>query len=412
MKSKYFFLVGLPLIGCLPSCGQKPEGKEDRLEQGVSGPVETLDPNTSYKPAFAGQTRVPAVRTATAWQAEIVTKDLNRPWGIVLLPDGRLLISEKQGRLRIVSKDGVVGGVIRGLPAVNDAGQGGLLDVVLDPDYSNNRTVYWSFSEHLSDGNVTAVGKGVLSADERQIENARVIYRALPAYGGTLHYGSRLAFDRQGFLYVSTGERSDLATRPQAQDLRSALGKVLRLTKEGQAAPNNPFIGRSGALPEIFTYGHRNVQGLAIHPETGALWENEFGPRGGDELNLIEAGKNYGWPIISYGIEYSGEPIGAGLTQREGLEQPVYYWDPVLSPSGMTFYASNFLPEWKGNLFICGLNSNHIARLVLAGNRVIGEERLLQKEHQRFRDIAEGSDGELFAITDEGRLYRIARKSR
>jgi aldose sugar dehydrogenase len=295
------------------------------------------------------------------------------------------------------------------LPAVISAGQGGLLGVAIAPDYTTNRMVYWAFSENLAEGNLTAVAKGRLSADERRIENATVIYRATPAYDGTLHYGGRILVDRSGNLVVSTGERSDMETRPQAQDLNSGLGKLVRITKDGQPAPGNPFAGREGARPEIYSYGHRNVQSLAFHPATGDLWEGEMGPRGGDEINLIEAGKNYGWPTITYGIEYNGNKIGAGITQKAGMEQPVYYWDPVLSPSGMTFYNSDHIPGWKNNLFICGLNSNHIARLVIRDNKVVGEERLLTGEGQRFRDITQGKDGNLYAVTDAGRLYKIGR---
>jgi glucose/arabinose dehydrogenase len=299
--------------------------------------------------------------------------------------------------------------VITGLPAVNASGQGGLLGVTTDPQFSSNRMVYWAFSENMSGGNLTALAKGTLSADEKRIENVSVIYRATPAYHGTLHYGGRVIFDRSGNLYLSTGERSDMVTRPQAQDLNSALGKIIRITKDGQPAPGNPFIGRAGARPELYSYGHRNVQGLALHPQTGDLWETEMGPRGGDELNLVQAGKNYGWHIITYGIEYSGQKVGAGITQQEGMEQPVYYWDPVLSPSGMTFYSADQVPEWKDNVFICGLNSNHIARLSLRNNKVVGEERLLSSEGQRFRDVAQGKDGALYAVTDEGRLYRLGK---
>jgi glucose/arabinose dehydrogenase len=293
---------------------------------------------------------------------------------------------------------------------VNAAGQGGLLGLAIDPEFANNRMVYWAFSENTPQGNLTAVAKGALSADERRMDNVTVIYRATPAYKGTLHYGSRILIDKSGNLIVSTGERSDLVTRPQSQDLNSALGKIIRITKDGQPASDNPLRGRAGARPELYSYGHRNVQGLAFHPETGDLWENEFGPRGGDELNLIQPGRNYGWPTISYGLEYSGEKIGNGITRQEGMEQPVYYWDPVLSPSGMTFYNSDKMSEWKHNLFITGLNSNHIARLVINNNKVVGEERLLSSEGQRFRDITQGRDDALYAITDEGRLYRIGRK--
>lgn len=373
-------------------------------------PVETRPPNSNYQPAFAGQTRVAGAKTQTPYEGTVLTRSLNRPWGIRSLPDGRLLVTEKSGVMRIVTTTGQVSEAITGLPAVNASGQGGLLGLALDPEFATNRMVYWVFSEALPDGNLTAVAKGRLAQDEKRMENAQVIYRAAPAYKGNLHYGGRVVVNSDGNLFVSTGERSDLATRPQAQQLNSALGKVLRITKNGEAAAGNPFIGRSDARPEIYSWGHRNVQGLALHPVTGDLWESEFGPRGGDELNLIRPGKNYGWATITYGIEYNGQKVGEGITQKTGMEQPVYYWDPVLSPSGMTFYTDNDMPEWKNNLFICGLNSNHIARIIINNNKVVGEERILAGEGQRFRDITEGKDGTLYAVTDEGRLYRIARK--
>ena len=373
-------------------------------------PVETQRANTSYQPAFAGQTRIGGVKTRMSYSGTVVTRELSKPWAIGVLPDGRFLLNEKGGTMRIVTTTGEVGPSISGIPRVNSGGQGGLLGIAIDPDFLNNRMVYWSFSEDQSGGNLTAVAKGRLSADERTMENVSVIYRATPAYNGSLHYGSRIVIGKEGNLYVSTGERSDRETRPQAQHLNSALGKVLRITKDGKPAPGNPFLNNAEARPEIYSYGHRNVQGLAFHPETGDLWENEFGPRGGDELNIIKPGKNYGWPTITYGIEYSGGTIGQGLTQKEGMEQPVYYWDPVFSPSGMTFYSGNEMPEWKNDLFISGLNSNHIARLVIRNNKVVGEERILADEGgQRFRDIAQGEDGALYAITDQGRLYRIAK---
>lgn len=373
-------------------------------------PVEAREPNSDYKPAFPGQTRIGGVKTSTPFEEIILSRDLESPWGIAMLPDGRFLITEKKGTMRIATATGQLSETITGLPAVNPAGQGGLLGLAIDPQFNNNRMVYWLFSENTPDGNLTAVAKGKLSADEKRIENATVIYRATPAYRGTLHYGGRVVIDKEGNLIISTGERSDLVTRPQAQQLNSALGKVIRITKDGKPAAGNPFIGRSDARPEIYSYGHRNVQGLAFHPQTGDLWENEFGPRGGDELNLIRPGKNYGWPVIGYGLEYSGKKVGEGITQKEGMEQPVYYWDPVLSPSGMVFYTGNQIPEWKNNLFICGLNSYHIARLVIRNNKVAGEERILDEEGQRFRDITNGKDGALYTVTDGGRLYRIAKK--
>lgn len=377
-----------------------------------NAPVESNEANTDYPPAFEGQTRATAAKTTTPYEGVIVTKSLTGPWGIVPLPDGRLLITENKGNMRIVDvANGQVNEAITGIPEVDDRGQGGLLGLTLDPNFSSNRMVYWVFSEKAAAGNHTAVAKGRLADDEKTIENAQIIYRAMPTYDGKAHYGGRIVFDNDGNLFVSTGERSDKEIREQSQDLKSTLGKILRITTDGQPVSGNPFEGQSGALPEIYSYGHRNPQGLDFHPETGELWSNEFGPLGGDELNIIKAGANYGWPVITYGIEYSGDEIGNPvIQQKEGMEQPVYYWDPVLSPSGMTFYTGNNIPEWKNNLFITGLNSNHIARIVIKDNKVVGEERILDNEEQRFRDITQGKDGALYAVTDEGRLYKIDKK--
>jgi glucose/arabinose dehydrogenase len=237
-----------------------------------------------------------------------------------------------------------------------------------------------------------------------------VIYQAKPAYKGSLHFGGRVLIAKDGNLFLSTGERSDKVTRPQAQDLNSGLGKVIRITKDGKPAAGNPFAGTADARPEVYSYGHRNVQGLTLHPQTGDLWETEFGPRGGDEVNRVEAGKNYGWPTITYGIEYGGAKIGDAIQQKAGLEQPVYYWDPSISPSGITFYTGKQIAEWKNNLFVSSLSGMHVCRLVIENNKVTGEERLLVDESQRFRDITEGPDGALYAITDGGRLYRIGKK--
>ncbi len=415
MYPKPGFLAAICLGGTfiLASCGQsapKNTGEATADSTVTGAPVETKPANSDYKPAFPGQTRIGSVKSATAYEGKVLSSDLRSPWGITTLPDGRFLITEKKGTMRIATADGKVSDSITGLPPVNPAGQGGLLGLRVDPDFANNRTVYWVFSEALPEGNLTAVAKGKLSADEKKIEGATVIYRATPAYKGTLHYGGRILIDKSGNLVVSTGERSDLETRPQAQDLKSGLGKIVRITKDGKPVAGNPFEGKADARPELYSYGHRNVQGLAFHPATGDLWETEFGPRGGDELNRIEAGKNYGWPTITYGIEYSGKKIGDSIQQKAGLEQPVYYWDPVLSPSGITFYSSDSIPEWKNNLFIAGLSSTHIARLVIENNKVTGEERLLADEKERFRDITEGRDGALYAVTDGGKLYRIYKK--
>jgi glucose/arabinose dehydrogenase len=408
---KIFFCLAIGITLISGECGNKRNStKGTVISDSTFPPVETRPPNANYKPAFPGQTRIAGVKTTTAYETTVLTRQLNKPWGIAVLPDGRLLITEKEGTMRIVNASGHVSDAITGIPKVNARGQGGLLGLTIDPAFNTNRMVYWVFSESTSEGNLTAVAKGKLSADEKSMENATVIYRAHPAYRGTLHYGGRILFDDSGNLFVTTGERSDLVTRPQAQHLNSALGKIVRITKDGQPAAGNPFLNHANAKPEIYSYGHRNIQGIAFHPETGELWENEFGPRGGDEVNIIKPGKNYGWPTITYGIEYSGQKVGEGITQKEGMEQPVYYWDPVLSPSGMTFYRGDEIPEWKNNLFIAGLNSHHIARLVIKNNKVVGEERVLANEGQRFRDIQQGKDGALYAVTDEGKLYRIGKK--
>ncbi len=409
-----FFLSLILIATAFVSCnGAAPSsGQATHSDTTSHPPVETNKANTDYKPAFEGQTRAAGAKTTTPYEGTIVTKSLKAPWGIVSLPDGRLLITENKGNMRIVDvTNGQVSDPITGIPEVDDRGQGGLLGLTLAPDFSSGRMVYWVFSEKVATGNHTAVAKGRLADDEKNIENAQVIYRAKPTYDGTKHYGGRIIFDKDGNLFVSTGERSDKETRSQSQDLKSAFGKILRITTDGQPVAGNPFEGQAGALPEIYSYGHRNTQGLAFHPETGALWNNEFGPLGGDELNLIKPGANYGWPVITYGLEYNGNVIGdPPIQQKDGMEQPVYYWDPVLSPSGMTFYTGDNIPEWKNNLFITGLNSYHIARVIIKDNKVAGEERILAGERQRFRDITQGKDGALYAITDGGRLYKIDKK--
>jgi glucose/arabinose dehydrogenase len=410
LTSLSLLLTGLTITQ--QACGQNTASTQNSASQGNGNlaSVETKEPNSAYKPAFAGQTRIAGVKTTTPYEGKVLTEALKSPWGITSLPDGRLLITQKEGTMRIVTPTGQVGEPITGLPKVNTSGQGGLLGVRVDPDFATNRMVYWVFSDPTPEGNLTAVAKGKLSADEKTIENATVIYQATPAYKGNLHYGGRILIAKDGNLIISTGERSDLVTRPQAQSLNSGLGKVIRITKEGKPASGNPFAGQAGARPELYSYGHRNVQSLAFNPATGDLWEGEFGPRGGDEINRIQPGKNYGWPTITYGIEYAGPKVGAGIQQQDGLEQPVYYWDPSVSPSGMTFYSGNNVPEWNNNLFVGTLSGMHIARLVIENNKVVGEERLLADQYQRFRDITQGKDGALYAITDQGRLYRIDKK--
>lgn len=412
LKRKIFTLIFISsCLMVLISCSKKKNVAVDEPTPTTptpSGPpVENNPANSSYNPAFTGQTRIAGVTTATRIRSGIVTSSLAAPWGIAALPDGRFLINEKAGRMRVVTTTGIVGEAITGIPTVNSAGQGGLLGLCLDPGFASNRIVYWSFSEPAAGGNRTAIAKGRLADNERSIEGATVIFRSSPAYAGTNHYGGRIVFDHSGNLFVSTGERSDNIIRVQAQSLSASIGKVIRITKEGQAVSGNPFIGQAGALAELYSIGHRNPQGLAVHPVTGELWQAEHGPRGGDELNHIQAGENYGWPVITYGLEYSGQPVLTGIQQKEGMAQPVYYWDPVVSPSGMTFYSSDRIPEWRNNLFIGALSGMHIVRLVIENNKVTGEERLLVSEKQRFRDITQGVDGALYAITDQGRLYKI-----
>ena len=372
-------------------------------------PVETQKPNTDYKPTKAGQTRVAGVKTKTAYKVDKMAEKLGLPWAVTPLPDGRLLITERKGSMQILDANGALVKKITGFPEVDASGQGGMLDVALDPNFSKNKMIYWSFSEKNGVGNLMAVAKGELNEAESKVQNPVVIFRATPALKSSMHYGSRLVFDKDGNLFASTGERSILEGRKQAQWLNSGLGKIFKITKDGKPAPGNPFINQKDAMPEIFAYGVRNAQSLDINPATGEVWEAEFGPRGGDEVNIIRAGKNYGWPTITYGLEYSGEKVGDGIQQKEGMEQPVYYWDPVLSPSGMTFYKGNTISEWKNNLFIGGLSSMHIVRLVIENNKVVGEERLLADKKERFRDVAY-FNGMLYAVTDGGNLYRISKK--
>jgi len=372
-------------------------------------PVETQKPNSDYKPTKAGQTRVAGVKTKTAYKVDKMAEKLGLPGAVTPLPDGRLLITERKGSMQILDANGALVKKITGFPEVDASGQGGMLDVALDPNFSKNKMIYWSFSEKNGVGNLMAVAKGELNEAESKVQNPVVIFRATPALKSSMHYGSRLVFDKDGNLFASTGERSILEGRKQAQWLNSGLGKIFKITKDGKPAPGNPFINQKDAMPEIFAYGVRNAQSLDINPATGEVWEAEFGPKGGDEVNIIRAGKNYGWPTITYGLEYSGEKVGDGIQQKEGMEQPVYYWDPVLSPSGMTFYKGNTIPEWKNNLFIGGLSSMHIVRLVIENNKVVGEERLLADKKERFRDVAY-FNGMLYAVTDGGNLYRISKK--
>jgi aldose sugar dehydrogenase len=408
---KFFAIITVLVVTLLSASSfhfRTPDLKRAELDS--LDPVETKSPNSDYKPAFTGQTRTKGVKTNTPYKVEKIAEKLGRPWAITLLPGGRWIVTEKTGFMTIHAADGTLLKKVTGFPEVDAGGQGGLLDVAPDPAFAQNKTIYWSYSEkQASGGNLMAVAKGQLSPDETTILNPTVIFRATPALNSRAHFGSRILFDKDGNMFVSTGERSILDGRRQAQLLSSRLGKIFKITKDGKAAPGNPFLKNNEAMPEIYAYGVRNPQSLAFHPVTGDLWEAEFGPRGGDELNIIKPGKNYGWPTITYGIEYSGNKIGDAIQQQAGMEQPIYYWDPVISPSGMVFYAGNAIPEWKNNLFIGGLSSTHIVRLVIVNNKVVGEERLLEDKKERIRDLAYANNM-LYAVTESGNMYRISKK--
>lgn len=338
---------------------------------------------------------------------ETVARDLQNPWSLTFLPDGRMLVTERPGRLRIVEADGNMSEPIRGLPRISVRGQGGLLDVALDPNFSQNRLLYLSFAEDRGEGrNGTSVARARLSQDGTALEDTQVIFRQEPSYAGTHHFGSRLVFGRDGNLFVTLGERNDL--RDQAQSLNNHLGKIVHIKPTGGAASDNPFLNREDAQPEIWSSGHRNVQSAALNPTTGELWIVEHGARGGDEVNIPQKGKNYGWPVISYGVHYSGRKIGEG-TRKPGLEQPVYYWDPSIAPSGMAFYTGDKFPAWRGSILVGALAGKLVSRLETSGNKVTGEERMLQNLGERIRDVRQGPDGLVYLLTDspQGRILRM-----
>ena len=373
-------------------------------------PVETGPPNVpEFAPAFPGQTRAPAVQTRTRLQVTPVASGFDNPWAIAFLPDRRMLVTEKPtGKLYVVTPTGEKSPAVSGMPRVDGRDQGGLLDVEVAPDYATSQLVYWTYYEPREGGNGLAVARGRL-VDESQprIEALQVIFRMQPTLDSTLHAGGRLVFTPDGTLFVTLGERSILEGRRQARDLASHFGKIVRILPDGSVPKDNPFIGRPGARPEIWSLGHRNVLSAALD-DRSQLWIVEMGPRGGDELNLVEKGKDYGWPTIGYGEEYSGKAIHE-QTQAPGLEQPVYYWDPVISPSGLMIYSGALFPEWKGNLFIGGLSSQALVRLVLQNNRVVGEERLLTDMDARIREVVEGPGGAVYVLTDanNGKLLKL-----
>lgn len=411
MRHARALIAASTLVMSATACNSQEAANAEAAARTARGePAESRPANgTDQAPAFDGQTRAPGVVTHQALAVTTMAEGLNHPWALQQLPSGHWLVTERSGTLRLFAAGGVGLSAISGVPAVHAERQGGLLDVALSPDFATDRLVYFSYAEDRADGNGTTVARARLSTDERSLSDLEVIFRAYPSYSNALHYGSRLVFDREGRLYITLGERSDLETRPQAQDLNSHLGKIIRINADGSVPADNPFVGRNGARPEIWSLGHRNVQGAALNPETGELWAVEHGARGGDEVNIARAGRNYGWPTIAYGIEYRGSSIGDGLTVRDGLEQPTYYWDPVVAPGGVTFYDGEAFPEWRGNLFISGLGSRHLSRLVIEGDRVVGEEWLLTNLNQRIRDVQVAADGALWIVTDDdnGRLIRI-----
>ena len=364
---------------------------------GACAPAEAVD---QVFPSDTGPVRVTTI-----------TEDLSRPWAIDFLPDGRMIVTERPGTLRLVTPEGEVSEPIAGVPEVDARGQGGLLDVTLHPDFADNRLVYLTYAEPGPDRtNSTAAARGQLSADGTRLEDVEVIFSQEPKVRSTKHYGSRLVFDDEGRIYITTGERSDREFRTQAQDLDSLLGKVVRLNADGSIPADNPYVGQAGARPEIWSYGHRNIQGAAIHPDTGELWEIEHGPRGGDEINIARPGMNYGWPVVSHGVNYTGSPVGTGLKSAEGMVDPLVTWTPVIAPSGMAFYEGSAFAGWRGNVLIGGLRSEALVRLELDGERVVREERLLEPLGLRIRDVAIGPDDAVYLVTDEsnGAVLRIS----
>jgi len=339
------------------------------------------------------------------YRVRIVTlaAGLQNPWGLAFLPDGRMLVTERPGRLRYVDQNGEISKPLTGVPDVFARGQGGLLDVALGPDFETNKFIYLSYAEPGRGGGGTAVGRGRLK--ENLLEAFGIIFQQVPKAKTKVHFGSRLVFSMDGKLYITLGERGE---RARAQDFSIHRGQVIRILPDGTLPGDNPFVGRKGYRPETWTHGHRNPQGAALHPETGQLWTVEHGARGGDEINIPMKGRNYGWPVISYGRHYSGLKIGEG-THKDGMEQPVYYWDPSIAPSGMVFYTGDRFPAWRGNLLVGALKGRMLVRLELSGNKVVKEERMLRGLDERIRDVRQGPDGFIYLLTDNsnGRVLRL-----
>jgi aldose sugar dehydrogenase len=349
----------------------------------------------------------PVVTQAGPMVVETVARGLENSWALAFLPDGRMLVTERPGRLRLVERDGTLSRPLTGVPSVVARNQGGLLDLIVDPEFATTRRVFFCFAMAQPGGNSTAVASAVLNEAATGLGDVKVIFRQTPVYNGGYHFGCRIVPDRAGALFVTLGDRYDL--RDEAQNPKNHLGKIVRIAKTGGAAPGNPAQGaRPDWAPEIWSIGHRNVQGAALHPVTGQLWTAEHGARGGDEINAPKAGLNYGWPVITYGIDYSGAKIGEG-TAKAGMEQPISYWDPSIAPSGAAFYTGDAVPAWKGSLFVGGLVSRTLFRLTLDGDKVTAEERLVNSEGKRIRDVRQGPDGFIYMVTDEteGEVLRL-----
>lgn len=333
-----------------------------------------------------------------AFRVARIVEGLEHPWGLAFLPGGRMLVTERPGQLRVVQEGKLQPQPVGGLPAISAYGQGGLLDVALHPRFSDNNLVYLSYVAQGVSGAGTEVARGKLSGN--RLEDVQVIFRQQPKSGGGRHFGSRLVFDRDGFLYITLGDRGD---QGRAQKPDDHAGSVIRLHDDGRVPPDNPFVGKPGWKPEKYTLGNRNMQGAALHPQTGKLWAHEHGPQGGDEINVIRAGANYGWPIITYGVNYGiGTRIGEG-THKAGMEQPLHYWVPSIAPSGMAFYTGDKFPRWQGDLFVGALRDEMLVRLKLDGEKVAQEERLIKGVLGRIRDVRSGPDGFLYILTDESR---------
>ena len=365
---------------------------------------ETRPPERAgERPAFAGQTRAPTTPSDVRYQVETVARGLNHPWGLAFLPDGRMLVTERPGRLRLIARS-AVSPPIAGMPKVvtGDA-QLGLYGLALSPGYARDHTIFFAYSEPAPGGSRLAVARARLdeAAGKASLADLKVIFRAEPVRSGGANIGGRVVFAPDGTLFVTVGDRFE--SMDLAQRLDNDLGKVVRIAADGSIPKDNPFVGRAGARPEIYSYGERNGEAAAINPADHKLWVVEHGARGGDEVNVIAPGKNYGWPVITYGIDYSGALIGQGITQKAGMEQPIYYWDPVIAPSGMAFYTAGLFPAWKGSLFVGGLKGERVSRLALSGERVTGEEWLFRELHERIRDVVQGPDGALYLLTDDGK---------